>query len=73
MVQQEVIIYTKRGDISSELLKKRFNREGVKYKEFDVSTDAEARKEMLELSGGQDIVPVVVMGERVLVGLESGR
>jgi len=70
---QEIIIYTKKGDISSELLKKRFDREGIKCKEFDVSTNFEAKEEMLKLSGGQDIVPVVVMGEEVIVGLESGR
>jgi glutaredoxin len=69
----EVIIYTKKGDISSELLKKRFDREGIRYKEFDVSTNVEARKEMLKLSDGQDIVPVIVMDGKVLVGLESGR
>jgi len=70
---QEIIIYTKRGDISSTLLKKRFDREGTKYKEFDVSTDIKAKEEMLKLSDGQDIVPVIVMGEEILVGLESGR
>ena len=70
---QEIIIYTKKSDIPSKLLKKRFDREGIKYEEFDVSTNLEAKEEMLKLSGGQDIVPVIVMGEEVLVGLESGR
>ena len=70
---QEVIIYTKKGDISSELLKKRFDREGIRYKEFDVSKNVEAREKMLKLSNGQDIVPVVVMEGKVFVGLESGR
>ena len=72
-MKQKVIIYTKKGDIASILLKKRFDREGIRYKEFDVSANIEAKEEMLKLSDGQDVVPVVVMGEQVIVGLESGR
>jgi glutaredoxin len=70
---QEIIVYTKKGDIPSALLKKRFDTEGIKYKEFDISTNIKAKAEMLKLSDGKDIVPVVVMGKQVFVGLDSGR
>jgi len=69
----EVIIYTQRGNVSSELLKRRFDKEGIRYKEIDVSKNAEAQAEMLKLSGGQDIVPVVVIDGEVIVGLDAGR
>ncbi|MBM3234889.1 glutaredoxin family protein [Candidatus Poribacteria bacterium] len=69
----EVIIYTKKGDISCQLLKKRFDREGIRYKEIEVSQNQKAKAEMLKLSDGQDIVPVVIMDGKVTVGLDSGR
>ena len=69
----EIIIYTKKGDIPCQLLKRRFDREGVRYKEIDVSQNASAKAEMLKLSDGQDIVPVVVIDGKVTVGLDSDR
>lgn len=41
----------------------------ISFKEFDVSSDEKARDEMLELSG-QTGVPVVVIGDEVLVGYD---
>lgn len=70
---REVIIYTQKGNIAGQLLKKRFDKENTRYKEIDVSQNAEAKAEMLKLSGGQDIVPVVVIDGEVIVGLDSGR
>jgi len=69
----EVIIYTRKNNISCRLLKRRFDKEGIEYKEIDVSQNAEAKMEMLKLSGGQDIVPVVVMDGEVTAGLDAGR
>jgi len=69
---REVIIYTK-GNTFESLLKRRFDREGIRYKEIDVSKNAEAKAEMLKLSGGQDITPVVVIDGNVIVGSDVGR
>ena len=73
MMTDEIIIYTKSGNISSELLKRHFDRGGIRYKEIDVSKSPKAKAEMLRLSDGQDIVPVVVIDGNVTVGLDAGR
>ena len=70
---RKVIMYTQKGNVSCQLLKRRFDREGVRYKETDIDHNAEAKAEMLKLSGGQDIVPVVVIDGEVTVGLDAGR
>lgn len=47
------------------------NRE-VEFKNFDVATDAAARAEMIEASG-QMGVPVVIVGEEIVVGFDRSR
>ena len=44
----------------------------IDYKEYDVSSDTEHRKEMIEKSG-QMGVPVIVLGDDLMVGFEQGR
>lgn len=44
----------------------------IDYKEYDVSSDAERRKEMIEKSG-QMGVPVIVVGDDLMVGFEEAR
>lgn len=43
------------------------DRRGIKYKEVDVSKDAEELEKMLRISGKR-LVPVMVNGENVTVG-----
>lgn len=47
-----------------------FNENGIKYQEYNVATDLEKRKEMLERSG-QMGVPVIVIGSDVVVGFNK--
>ncbi len=48
------------------------NEQGVEYKEVDVSTDAEQRQEMIEMTG-QMGVPVIRIGDDVVVGFDEGK
>lgn len=44
----------------------------IDYKEYDVSSDSDRRKEMIEKSG-QMGVPVIVIGDDLMVGFEEDR
>jgi glutaredoxin len=47
-----------------------FTSKGVTYEDFDVSKDLEKRKEMMDKSG-QMGVPVIVMGDKLVVGFNK--
>jgi len=53
-------------------VKKLLDELKVKYKDVDVSEDAEAQHEMIEMSG-QVGVPVVVVGDEVVIGYDRRR
>ena len=52
------------------LAKEYFKENNVAYTEYDVASDLEKRKEMVEKSG-QMGVPVIVIGEDVTVGFNK--
>jgi glutaredoxin 3 len=47
-----------------------FKEKGVKYEEFNVSTDLAKRKEMVDISG-QMGVPVIDIGGDIVVGFDE--
>jgi glutaredoxin-like YruB-family protein len=49
-----------------------FKENDVKYTEFNVATDLEKRKEMIDKSG-QMGVPVISIGKEVVVGFDEPR
>ncbi len=49
-----------------------FTENGVKYSEYNVGTDLEKRKEMIEKSG-QMGVPVIYVGDDMIVGFDKSR
>lgn len=49
-----------------------FTQNGIEYTEYDVATDLEKRAEMVEKSG-QMGVPVINIGETVIVGFDEER
>jgi len=63
----DITIY--RSNTSKEGLKVRdyFNRKGVCYEDFDISSDPQAFQKIKELSG-QTEQPVVVVNDKVFVG-----
>jgi glutaredoxin 3 len=53
-----------------QMAKEFFKAHGVEYVNHDVSTDAERRAEMLDLSG-QMGVPVIVIGNNLIIGFDK--
>lgn len=49
-----------------------FTENDITYTEHDVSTDQDKRSEMIEITG-QMGVPVIVIGEDVVVGFDEGK
>lgn len=49
-----------------------FDEHGVKYEDIDVAVNLEARKEMVDMTG-QMGVPVIRIGDDVVVGFDEGR
>jgi len=46
---------------------------GIAYTEHNVAADAEALKKMVGLTGGSRAVPVITVGEDVLIGFDRGK
>jgi glutaredoxin len=46
--------------------------QGIEYTEFDVAHDQGRRQEMIQKSG-QMGVPVIIVGDEVIVGFDRGR
>lgn len=49
-----------------------FDANNVAYENFDVATDIEKRKEMVDMTG-QMGVPVIRIGDDVIVGFDEGK
>jgi glutaredoxin 3 len=47
-----------------------FKEKNVSYEDFDVASDTDKRKEMITKSG-QMGVPVIVIGEKIIVGFNK--
>jgi glutaredoxin-like YruB-family protein len=67
---KDVTIYSTSVCHYCQLAKQFFKDNNISYTEYNVGTDAEKRKEMVELSG-QLGVPVIHIGDTVLVGFQE--
>jgi len=65
--EKEITIYATPTCPFCKAAKEDLDRKGIKYKEIDVSKDAEELEKMLRISGKR-LVPVMVNGENVTVG-----
>ncbi|OGZ06395.1 MAG: NrdH-redoxin [Candidatus Lloydbacteria bacterium RIFCSPLOWO2_01_FULL_50_20] len=65
-----VAIYTTETCGYCRLAKEFFQKNNIQYQEFNVGTDLEKRKEMIEKSG-QMGVPVIVVGDDMIVGFNK--
>ncbi len=63
----DISIYRMPASQEGEQVRAYFNRKGVAYEDYDVSSDPIAFAQMQKLSG-QTEKPVVVINDRVLVG-----
>lgn len=67
-----VTIYTTPTCHFCQMAKEFFAEKGVQYTAYDVSTDAAKREEMIQLTG-QLGVPVIKVGEDIMVGFDRTR
>lgn len=70
--QKKVSIYSTPTCVYCNMAKDFFDENGIKYESFDVASDVAKRKEMMEKSG-QLGVPVIIVGDDLLVGFDEDR
>jgi glutaredoxin-like YruB-family protein len=70
MINKKVSIYSTPTCHFCHIAKDFFAEKGIKYEEFNVSTDLDKRKEMVEKSG-QMGVPVIDIGGDIVVGFDE--
>lgn len=70
MVQetQQLIIYTHPDCDASAGAKADFLRDGIEFREIDITEEPGAIEELLKLTGGERITPVMVEGKLVTIG-----
>ncbi len=67
---QNVTIYSTPSCHFCHLAKDFFTANGIVYTEYNVASDLEKRKEMIEKSG-QMGVPVIVIGNEITIGFDK--
>lgn len=65
-----IIIYSTPTCVYCNMAKSFFKANGVDYKDFNVATDLEKRKEMIDKTG-QMGVPVIDMNGTVVIGFDE--
>jgi glutaredoxin 3 len=71
-VPQKVVIYTKPGCPYCAAARQDLEERGVPYEEISIENNPKAIKEVMRLSNGKGIVPILVSGEEVKVGFGGG-
>lgn len=69
---KNIIIYSTPSCHYCHLAKDFLNSKGIKFTDYDVASDLEKRKEMIEKTG-QMGVPVIDIDGKIMVGYEEGR
>ncbi len=64
-----VKIYTKNGSMLSDLAKKFFNEVGIDYTEYNINSNNDYSKELMEVSGDV-IIPTVDFDGRIIAGYQ---
>lgn len=72
MATENVTIYSTPTCHFCHAAKDFFTENGVKYTEYNVATDLEKRKEMIDKSG-QMGVPVIYVGDNLVVGFDENK
>jgi glutaredoxin len=70
--QPEIVIYTHPDCAYSAAAKMEYRRNRVKYTEVDVSKQQDKIPELLELTDGERITPVIVENGQVTIGFKGG-
>ncbi len=69
---KKVTIYTSPTCHFCHMAKDFFAEKGISFEEFDVASNLEKRKEMVEKSG-QMGVPVIMIDEELIVGFDESK
>lgn len=69
---RKVTIYSTPTCHFCQMAKEFFKEKGVEFTDYDVSTDMEKRKEMIEKSG-QMGVPVIYVDDEMMVGFDKDK
>lgn len=69
---KNVVIYSTPSCVHCGHAKEFFRENGIQYTEYDVLSDLERRKELVEKSG-QMGVPVILVDNEVVVGFDEER
>lgn len=72
MTAKQVTIYSTPTCHFCHAAKDFFTANKVKFTDYNVATDLEKRKEMIQKSG-QMGVPVIYVGDQLVVGFDEGR
>jgi len=67
---KKVKIYTTAACHYCRQAKEYLTEKGVEFEAVDVSSDPQALQEMKKVSGGARSVPVISIGEKVIIGFE---
>ena len=70
-METKVKIYTTPSCHYCQQAKEFLTAKGVVFETFDVSKDREALKEMKTITGGARSVPVIAVGEAVILGFDQ--
>ncbi len=71
MAQKRVVLFTSPGCVWCTRAKQFFKKEGIKFKEIDISKDKKAAQDCLK--HGCRGVPVVLVGSRWICGFDEAR
>ena len=67
-----VLLYTRTGCPFCEAKRREFADRGVEIREINVSDRPQTMPELLKLTGGRRVVPVVVEGGRISIAPDGG-
>jgi glutaredoxin 3 len=70
MMDKKVKIYTTSACPNCQQAKEYLTGRGIQFEAVDVSKDKDALQEMKQISGGARSVPVIAVGEQVILGFE---
>lgn len=70
-MSEKVKIYTTSTCHYCHQLKEYLGEQGVSFDAYDVGQDKAAFEEMKKVTGGARSVPVIVVGEKVIVGFDK--
>lgn len=69
---KKVIIYSTPTCVYCRMAKDWFDEKGIQYQEYDLSQDAVKRDEVVKKTG-QMAVPVIEVGDEIVIGFDKGR